>query len=272
MSKLTLTDLTSLTNQESAVAAINENNAKIEQFSDTVLSRNGALPNSMADDLDMNGFRILNIPAPLNDNDPVRLIDVVAGIKGDKGDTGAPGGPVADGDKGDIVVTANGGTWSIDSSVLSNAGRTLINDASMADMRTTLGLGDVATRNVGTLAGSAAAGNDSRFYKYTVRQFLADDSVNLSDTTTPSILYHASGTPHILGINNVATNLFTSGSTVTVINGPTSGALTITRGGGVSLYVNGSTTNTGATIATGGVATFIMVGTDYWVVSGSGVS
>lgn len=71
MSKVILTDLSSLQNEQSAVSSINNNNTTIEQAFDNTLSRNGSSPNTMEASLDMNSNRILNLPDPSSDKEPV---------------------------------------------------------------------------------------------------------------------------------------------------------------------------------------------------------
>ena len=64
------------------LSAINSNFQKIEDhINDNVLNRTNPtnLPNSMSTDLDMNGKRIYNLPAPMSPNEPARLVDVTGG-------------------------------------------------------------------------------------------------------------------------------------------------------------------------------------------------
>lgn len=75
MTKITLTNLANLQNETTAVATINANNDAIEAASDNFLSRDGTSPNTMAASLDMNSSRIVNLPAPITGQEPLRLID-----------------------------------------------------------------------------------------------------------------------------------------------------------------------------------------------------
>jgi hypothetical protein len=72
MAKLTLTDLTDLSNETSVVNNINNNNSSIETAMENTLSRDGTTPNTMEADFDMNGNRIINLPAASSNTEPVR--------------------------------------------------------------------------------------------------------------------------------------------------------------------------------------------------------
>lgn len=73
MAKLTLTDLANLTDETTAVAAINNNNSAIETALENTLSRDGSTPNTMGADLDMNSNQILNLTDATTDQEPVTL-------------------------------------------------------------------------------------------------------------------------------------------------------------------------------------------------------
>lgn len=73
---VTLTDLTSLSNQTSVVSTINNNNDRIEDEFGNVLYKDGSV--AVTGDIDVNGHRLLNLPTPEGPSDPVRLSDIEA--------------------------------------------------------------------------------------------------------------------------------------------------------------------------------------------------
>lgn len=72
MPKITLDDLTNLQNETSAVNTINNNSAAIEAAIENTLSRDGTSPNEMNANLDMNNYRVFNLPAATTPTEPVR--------------------------------------------------------------------------------------------------------------------------------------------------------------------------------------------------------
>jgi hypothetical protein len=126
MPKINIQDVQSLTNEQSALDKINTNFDTIVDESDNFLSRTGASPNAMEADLDMDGNRILNLPAPVQDHEPIRLADVdlltstgivgpqgpegeqgdqgIQGPQVDPGDTGPAGTPGADGESAYVYI------------------------------------------------------------------------------------------------------------------------------------------------------------------------
>ncbi len=70
--------LSDISNLETGTSVFAANNDKIEEAFDNTVSRDGSSPNQMEADFDMNGNRVLNLPAPASDFEPVRLIDFAA--------------------------------------------------------------------------------------------------------------------------------------------------------------------------------------------------
>lgn len=82
MSKITLTNLTNLQNETTAVGIINSNDAIVQAAFDNTLSRDGTQPNQMAAPIDMNSNRILNLPTPSTSAEPALAGQLNAAVIG----------------------------------------------------------------------------------------------------------------------------------------------------------------------------------------------
>lgn len=80
--KITLSSVTNLSNTTTSQNTINNNFAAIQTAFDNTLSRDGTQPNTMLSSLDMNGNRILNLPNPINGQEPVTLAIFNASLAG----------------------------------------------------------------------------------------------------------------------------------------------------------------------------------------------
>lgn len=74
--KVTLADVGNLIDATTAATTINSNSAAIVAAVNNTLSLDGTSPNQMQASLDMDSNRILNLPTPLSNYEPIRLIDV----------------------------------------------------------------------------------------------------------------------------------------------------------------------------------------------------
>jgi hypothetical protein len=303
MSKITLTSLENLQSETTAVQAINENFDAIEAAMELTLSRNGATPNQMTAPLDMNSQRIINLAAPVNNTDAVRLIDI-QDLTGPAGPVGPPG-PTGSG-TGDMlrsnnlsdltnITTArtNLGAQASSTNLTSLAGltgaadkvamftgvgtlalfdapafgRSLLAATTAAASRTLLGLTSIATAAFGSTAGSVAEGNDSRFSQLAV---VTKDTT--SDFTTGELakfVRHTSGSTHTW---TIPLNYGSVGSVLSLRNAVGGGVVTVAAAGGVTLYKAGGTSSGSVTIANGGLGSLVQEATNVWVISGAGVT
>jgi hypothetical protein len=303
MSKITLTSLENLQSETTAVQAINENFDAIEAAMELTLSRNGATPNEMTAPLDMNSQRIINLAAPVNNTDAVRLIDI-QDLTGPAGPAGPPG-PTGSG-TGDMlrsnnlsdltnITTArtNLGAQASSTNLTSLAGltgaadkvamftgvgtlalfdapafgRSLLAATTAAASRTLLGLTSIATAAFGSTAGSVAEGNDSRFSQLAV---VTKDTT--SDFTTGELakfVRHTSGSTHTW---TIPSGYGSVGSVLSLRNAVGGGVVTVAAAGGVTLYKAGGTSSGSVTIANGGLGSLVQEATNVWVISGAGVT
>lgn len=221
--KLSLSDLASLANETSAIAAINANNTLIEDAIDNTLSRDGSTPNAMEASLDMNENRILNLPEPISDQEPVRLIDIV--------------------DIDDAIQVVNG---------LSAYGVTLMTSADAAAARTTLGLLPAATTTIGTSGAVLSLLNTNNTHSGNNTYSGTANFTNTTDATNST-----SGAIKTAGGMGIAKKLYVG--TDLSIGGNTTNTGTLTQTGAVTIGAGNATTSP-LTLTSGTIMTTISAG------------
>jgi len=254
MPKLTLSDLASLTNQTSAIALINANNALTTTALENTLSRDGTATNTMSADIDLNSNDLLN----------VNSITATTAVIGGTNIAAQVAAAAASAAAAAVSNTAAGASATAAANAVSAVGAqyTFDSSTSMADP----GTGDFRLNNgtVGSVteiafdATSADTGNPD------LSDFIAasDDSTN---TVAGHIIFKKSGTPAtfaIFSITSVADN--TGWLQATVVHVASGGTWTaadtayvqFVRSGDVG--ATGSTGSTGSTGATGNAPGLLM--------------
>lgn len=135
------------------------------------------------------------------------------------------------------------------------AGRALLDDASAADQRTTLGLGTAATQSVEAIRQIT---QNAKTADYTL--IVGDAGKHISTT-------HATQTNGI----TVPASVFSAGDAITIYN-DNSTNLTITQGASVTMYLGGTATTGNRTLAQRGIATVLCVASNTFVISGAGLT
>lgn len=141
-------------------------------------------------------------------------------------------------------------------------GRSLVDDADATAGRTTLGLGDAATKNTGTTAGTVAAGDDSRFTTITANRQTVSYTLVAADAAKAVEM-------DLAGANTltVPPNSSVAFAVGTVIEGVQWGAgqTTITPGAGVTIRASGGKLKTAAQYAQFSLR---KIATDEWLAAG----
>lgn len=165
--------------------------------------------------------RLRNFLSPLGDAPITGTPSATTFLRGDL-TWASPTASVADGDKGDIVVSGGGTAWAFDSAVVTAAGRALIDDANAAAQRTTLGVG--VTTVAFSVAGAPTIGLVVPFtsnYAYTY-------AANLAGSRTRCVVAPTALATFTLAINGAAVG------NITIAAGVFVGTMPIVAGGAVA--------------------------------------
>jgi hypothetical protein len=310
MAKVTILELQNLESQTSAIQLINQNFQALATAIENTFSRDGTTPNTLSGNLDINSNRILNLPEPVNDTEPLRLVDI-GGLTGlqladiadiasqvatDASDAAASAaeaasyvGAASQAPKwstartitisGDVTGTSPSWDGSTDliwtGLTISNG---IVTGAKMASGAAISNLGFTPAN----LTGATFTGEIR--LNYTATSLNVDSAgfrgipVNTQDTNYTFVMddsgrmvRHTSGSAHAYTIPPNSSVTYPIGTTLVARN-VGAGAVTLTRGSGVTLRRSGSSTSANFTLAQWGLATMIQESADTWIVTGTGLS
>lgn len=134
MSKLTIAPINS---GYRSAEALTENFEAIAEALENTLSRDGAAPNQMGADLDMNSNRIINLPEPVSSSEPARLADLEAiDLTADDLQDLVEQAEAATSSKADKVTTVTGGGLATGGGSLASNRTITVTEASEAEAQT----------------------------------------------------------------------------------------------------------------------------------------
>jgi len=222
MTKITLQDVSSFTNEASALVTVNSNSNVIEIASDNFLSRDGTTPNQMGADLDLNSNHLLNIGDPLNMGGG-RIIGLEDGIDLDE--------PVTVNQLNQVILTGGGAPGTLPFITVSNTGG-LSAERALA-VGTGLTLTDGGANSTITVAEDITSGRNKLHPTSST-----DNAVTRFDGTTGDLQNSGvliSDTNNITGVGTLATsgNITMSGTSL-VLNGAGSVGIELGRVDGTS--------------------------------------
>lgn len=310
MAKLNTTPLANLESQTTAVQSINNNFEAVEAAFENTLSRDGTSPNSMGANLDMNSHRILNLPEPTSNGEPLRLGDVGGVLPADIA-AAAPAAAAAAVSAAQAAASAveaasyvgaatQAPKWSTPRSItvggdVSGTSAAWDGSANLTTFNITINNGSVtaaklasgaALSNLGftpaNLSGAEFSGNvrlnfvathlhdDSAGFRGLPPKLVNSDYVFIVDDCG-RMIRHTSGTAHGFTLNPYGSTPYQVGGTIVIRNVGT-GIVNITRGSGVNLRKAGSSTSQDIVVNQWGLVTLIQEEVNVWVASGTGMA